>query len=86
MRKLITITITADAKHLGAGGAQYMMPKELIVSDDVILAVSPTSKANFWDVTLKPEYVAAIKQAVGIDQRLNLASITVVKKFIADLL
>lgn len=74
MSKFINVTISVKPI-----GVQAFPSKEIHLSSDVILAVKERG-GNTFEIHLKPEYAAAVLNAVGIDIRHEFSITTVSKE------
>lgn len=79
MKRFITIKATANVDSLGVGAAPYMGEKEATINVDAILGIRQ-SQQGIWNIVLKPEYVSGVKEALGIDSRLEIKSIWIGNK------
>lgn len=60
-------------------GVQAYPSKEVFLSSDTILLLSPHGQ-NSFSISIKPEYDAAVKKAIGVDPRNEFSSITTTSK------
>jgi hypothetical protein len=80
MSKFLKVTISVKPN-----GLQAYPNKEILLSTDAILLASASGQ-NSYSISLKPEYDAAVKKALGLDIRNEFSAITTTSKDINDLL